>query len=70
MKRGRHFGDRPVEVVRCASGKSGFVKGEAERRLAQYAAIDDGRARTYRPVRIYHCTLCDRWHLTSQAARP
>lgn len=27
-------------------------------------------ARTYRPVRIYHCTLCDRWHLTSQAARP
>lgn len=65
-RRGHHRAGVPtVTVVRCVTGKTGFTRGEAERRLAAYRERDVGTSRRP-PTRIYKCDRCDHWHLTSQ----
>lgn len=58
---------RPVIVV-CPHGKKGFTEHEARRRLEKVRANPQpGRPL---PVRVYHCGLCDAWHMTSKATPP
>lgn len=64
----RSFVDLPpiVRVMRCSSGKLGyFVREDAELALA---GIDQHQARR-RERRVYQCSMCGGWHLTSQPRR-
>jgi len=48
-------------MVRSCIGKKKYSSAE----FARYVA--DKAERRGRPLRVYHCPTCDRWHLTSQA---
>jgi hypothetical protein len=49
----------------CPSGKACHRSEQA----AREAAIGAGRARTHRRPRVYLCSLCHYWHLTSRPGR-
>jgi hypothetical protein len=53
-------------VVLCVSGKTGFTRTDAERKVEEYAAVSNRKRRV---SRAYPCSICDHWHLTSEAAR-
>lgn len=48
------------KMVRSCIGKKKYSSAQ----FARYVA--DKAERRGRPLRVYHCPTCDRWHLTSQ----
>jgi hypothetical protein len=55
-----------IRMARCVTGKVGyFAAADAELYLAGIDRDDPRR----REQRVYHCRLCDGWHLTSQTLR-
>lgn len=57
-----------ILVMRCPTGKQGFIEHVAQAKLEAYAEGTDNRAT--RPKRIYYHELCGSWHLTSQETYP
>jgi hypothetical protein len=54
-------------VVRCITGKTGFLtQAAAEARLERH----EGSNRHASLRRVYRCQHCDSFHLTSQESRP
>lgn len=53
-----------IRMARCSTGKvQYFARVDAELALASI----DRTNPTRREQRVYHCPVCDGWHLTSQA---
>ena len=48
-------------MIECSSGKTGHLSEVAARR----AAVAVARKRTHDRPRVYPCSDCHRWHLTS-----
>ncbi|WP_054816423.1 hypothetical protein [Nocardia arizonensis] len=55
-----------IRIARCATGKvQYFAAADAELALAGIDRSDPRR----REQRVYHCPVCEGWHLTSQDPR-
>lgn len=48
-------------TVRCKTGKTGYLKGQAKR-IAELRS----RAKNYPPGNVYYCEKCTYWHVTKQ----
>ena len=58
----------PAPIIRCVTGKVGFLtEHAAEVRLEEIRSDLDRRRRESTPSRIYRCPKCDGWHFTSEA---
>jgi hypothetical protein len=51
--------------MRCLTGKIGYPTAELARTAMSFSQLKGAKGEK-KPIRVFHCEMCDRWHMTSQ----
>lgn len=64
-----HFKKNQKPIGKCISGKIGFLSETAAQIRAGEILNEENNREKLNFLRVYHCKLCDFYHLTSQEFR-
>lgn len=58
--------DKQGNQLYCTCGKAIYSQKEVYIKLNQFKRWKNANSKAKHPIRVYHCELCNEWHLTSR----